>query len=306
MTFRMTTAVMVLASLFGLASGADVSRDDLSREDAAIRKAAMAALGDRDGAMVVLDPRTGRVLSIVNQEWAVRRAFHPASTAKLLTALAILHENKIDPKERIAAPDRGGEMTLSRAIATSSTDWFETAGRRMDGDTLNRYAKHVGFGEPTGIAIDGESAGRLPSKEDFARGLVYGAAEGLEATPIQLALYTAAIANGGKLLAPQYGSTSAAPVVRRTLDFTAAEIAAVRAGMLETVRKGTGRDARVSGLSIAGKTGTSRDGNGLFVSYAPADDPRIVTVVLLRGEGVKGFDAARVTGVFYRSIRGKF
>ena len=93
-------------------------------------------------------------------------------------------------------------------------------------------------------------SGRLPTHDDFASGKVFGAAEGIHASPLQLALYAAAFANGGKLLAPVYG-TEAPPVVRREIGVAPEELAAVVAGMIETVEKGTGEKAKVQGLAIA-------------------------------------------------------
>jgi cell division protein FtsI/penicillin-binding protein 2 len=280
-----------------------IARDDAARDDAYMRKAAVAALGSRPGAVVVLDPRDGRVLTIVNQEWAVRRAFHPASTMKMLTALTALRDGKLDPDERLPAPDRGGDMDLARALATSSSDWFETVGRRSTPARFLELARAFGFGEPTGIDLPGEAAGRLPAEVEFERGMVFGAAEALEATPLQLALYTAAIANGGTLLAPHYGDTGRA--ARREVGLGGDVLRAVVPGMIETVRAGTGRNARDAGVPLAAKTGTNLNETGFFVSYAPVDDPRVVVVTMLRGEKANGFEAARVAGALYKKIKGR-
>ena len=72
-------------------------RDDTTGEDMEVRRAAVKALGYHVGTVVVMDPMTGRVYSIVNQEWALRRGFKPCSTIKLVTGVAGLGEKIIDP-----------------------------------------------------------------------------------------------------------------------------------------------------------------------------------------------------------------
>ena len=76
-----------------------IARDDTTGEDLEVRRAAVKALGNHIGTVVVMDPKTGSVYSIVNQEWALRRGFKPCSTIKLVTGVAGLGEKVIDPSE---------------------------------------------------------------------------------------------------------------------------------------------------------------------------------------------------------------
>lgn len=287
-------------------AAAAIARDDASADDPEARAAAVAALGDRAGAVVALDPRTGRVVTIVNQEWAVRRAVHPASTLKLLTALACLGERAVTPRERLRVEGLEERLDLERALARSNTAYFQEIGERIGREPFLRYAAAYGFGEPTGIDLAGEAAGRLPTDGDYESGLVFGASYGARATPLQLAVFTAAIANGGRLLVPQRSPGPVAPRVRRETGASAADLAAVRLGMVGAVRYGTASASRDRALPVAGKTGTSREsGVGLYVSFAPVESPRIVVAVLLEGPGVMGGEAAQVAGAFYRSMKGK-
>jgi cell division protein FtsI/penicillin-binding protein 2 len=285
---------------------AAIARDATAVEEMELRQAAVRALDGVAGTLVAVDPRTGRVLTIVNQEWGVRRDFQICSTSKLMLGLASLHAGVLDPTAKLRADDRGGALDLAGALAKSSNDYFATATEQLEFDRFVALAREFGFGAATGIALPGEVSGRLPTQDDFARSKVFGAAEGIQASPVQLALYAAAFANGGKLLAPVYGAEAPqSPVVRHEIGVTPEELAAVVAGMVETVEKGTGEKARVRGLAVAGKSGTSGHGLGVFISYAPVASPRIAVAVVLRGSKASGFEAARVSGLFYRAVKGR-
>ena len=80
-------------------TAANIARDETTGEDAEVRRAAVNALGSTAGTVVVMDPKTGRVYTVVNQEWALRRGYKPCSTIKLVTGLAGISENVIAPEQ---------------------------------------------------------------------------------------------------------------------------------------------------------------------------------------------------------------
>ena len=83
-------------------AGANIAKDSTVGEDLEVRKAAVAALGHHAGTVVVMDPKTGRVYTVVNQDWALRRGFKPCSTIKLVTGVAGISEKVIQPVETVS------------------------------------------------------------------------------------------------------------------------------------------------------------------------------------------------------------
>jgi len=288
-----------------------IARDDTDGEDAEVRRVAIAALGDHAGTVIVMNPRTGQVYSIVNQEWALRRGWNPASVFKLVTALAGTGEKISAKDDRADLTSQSEPLNLTKALAFSSNTYFETLGERVGSERLIQYARQLGFGEPTGINYTGELAGKLPSfglAIDAGRLGAFG--EGVEVTPIQLATIISAIANGGTMLVPraprfqQEGSQFEAQT-RRRLEIPRETLARLAPGMVAAVERGTGRGAHDPMQTVAGKTGSivSKDSSvGIFASYAPVNDPRLVVVVATRGRDESGPVAAGITGTIYRAL----
>ena len=180
-----------------------ISRDNTAGEDQQVRRIAVNALGNHAGTVVVMDPMTGKVYSIVNQEWALRRGFKPCSTIKLVTGVAGLSENVIPPAELTLASDRG-RMDLTSALAHSDNPYFERIGSGLGFDKMMHYARELGLGEKTGANVPFEYSGRLPEmKPGFALHRMFSYADGFEVTAVQLGTLVSAMANGGKLLVPQ-------------------------------------------------------------------------------------------------------
>lgn len=287
--------------------------DDTEGEDAEVRRVALEALGGRDGAVVVMDPRTGRVYAVVNQEWALRRGWVPASTMKLVTGLAGVGEGLFDPLEKMRVQGRGERLDLTGALALSDNAYFKSVNGRVGAGLILDYARRLGLGERTGINYEGEVAGRLPTAETVASVARLGVGEGVEVTPIQLAVLVSALGNGGKLVVPRVpralrdAAGEAAPP-RREIGIPEGVRNQIIPGMIAAVERGTASGIGDPTLKIAGKTGTlaGREGNiGLFASYAPADSPRLTVVVLTQGNGVKGATAAKIAGAIYKALRGR-
>jgi penicillin-binding protein 2 len=292
--------------------GDPTAYDDPAGEVLSVRQAAVAALGKWNGSIVVVDPNTGRILSIVNQKLALESGFEPCSTMKPIVALAALKQGIITPETRLRVGLRSS-ISLTYALAHSNNNFFSSLGEKLGFPLLEHYATEFGLGRKAGLNIPGESPGYFPSEppKDGNVGDVAYTGQNVEVTPLQMAAVVSAIANGGTLYYLQYPRTPEeirefAPRVRRHLTNVAQYIPEVRAGMAAAVAYGTARSAYDPGDQIYGKTGTcSEDGArlGWFVSYS-ADEPQRVVVVLLRGgRQMYGPHAAEVAGRVYRDLR---
>ena len=291
------------------------ANDNTAGDDPRIRKAALDALGKVSGSVVVVDPNTGRILSIVNQKLALSSGFTPCSTFKPVVALAALREGLITPTTKLYVGNRG-RIDLTDALARSDNVFFSKLGVMLGFDRITEYAEEFGLGEKAGLEISGESAGRYPSAPPKFGGVGFLAYCGtdMEVTPLQMAAVISTIANGGTLYALQYPRTpeeiaSFQPVVRRRLDNLAEYIPQVREGLAAAVLYGTGRSAYDPELTIYGKTGTCSENGarlGWFASYAGELQPQYVVVVFLRGGRMMyGTHAAEVAGHFYRTLMQK-
>ena len=293
-----------------------ISRDDTAGEDPQVRQVAINALGNHAGTVVVMDPITGKVYSIVNQEWEVRRGFKPCSTIKLVTGVAGLSENIISAAEFTDAADRGRNKDLTSALAHSDNPYFERVGSGLGFDKMIHYARELGLGEKTGANVPFEFAGRLPEmKPGFALHRMFSYADGFEVTALQLGNLVSAMANGGRLLVPQVPnlqepSSKFKPKVRRKLDIDGNVLQRMIPGMIGSVNYGSGRKAYDPLQTVAGKTGTCNGGGGswvgLFTSYAPLANPRLAVVVITRGTDAHRHLPAAVAGRIYRDLHQRF
>jgi hypothetical protein len=297
----------------GRSSTLSAAGDETEGEDPEVRRVAVEALGGRDGTVVVMDPRTGRVYAVVNQEWALRRGWVPASTMKLVTGLAGVGEGLFDPAEKVRVQGRAERLDLTGALALSDNNYFKSVNGRIGAGPILDYARRLGLGERTGINYEGEVAGSLPSAETVASVARLGIGEGVEVTPIQLAVLVSALGNGGKLVVPRVpraprDATGEAAPPRREVGIPEGVRSQIIPGMIAAVERGTASGIGDTTLKIAGKTGslTGKEGNiGLFASYAPSDSPRLTVVVLTSGDGVKGATAAKIAGAIYKALRGR-
>lgn len=296
--------------------------------DEQLRRAAVSALGTREGAVVVLDARTGRLRAVVNSRLAFEQATAPGSTVKPFAELTALETSVLNEETRAACHGgyEGGHLKLNcahprhqpafdpvRALAHSCNNFFGEVGERLDAEAYRRRLEAFGFGATTG-ASDREAAGSLPRA---AKGSHAGAAatlgEGgtLQVTPVQLVAAYAALFNGGRLLAP-----------RRALgpEFTTRERARVELdehhralllrGLRGAVSYGTAARAGLGTLPVQvfGKTGTSTPSDdfrpqGWFVGFTSDREPDNTTpapdsislAVLVLLKRAHGSDAAAVS-----------
>jgi cell division protein FtsI/penicillin-binding protein 2 len=289
--------------------------DNVDGDDLVIRRAAVAALGGVNGSVVVVDPNTGRILTMVNQKLALQSGFIPCSTIKLVTSLAALSERVVEPNDWIYI-GRYTRFNLTTALAKSNNQYFATLGNRLGFDRVTRYAQMLGLGEKATLDMDGEQPGTIAAEPPKIGGvgLMTSFGEGFTVTPLELAALVSTIANGGTLYYLQYPRSQAeidqfTPKIKRPLDFASNEIADIRPGMRGAVDFGTARRAAdVADDPVFGKTGTCTDfpssnHMGWFGSFNDVGTHQLVVVVMLTGgSNVSGGVAAGVAGAIYRSL----
>jgi cell division protein FtsI/penicillin-binding protein 2 len=284
--------------------------DRLEGEDLEVRRAAVAALGRYNGSVVVVDPASGRILSMVNQKLALGSGFQPCSTIKVSVALAALSEQVISSQDTHLKLG-GRRMDLTYALAHSNNLYFATLGQKLGFERVSHYAHLYGYGEQAGWKIAGETAGHYPPAppRNGGVGMLTSFGEEIRQTPLQLAALMSAIANGGALYYLQYPQSADqvryfAPRLKRRLEI-APLVGAVEPGLKGAVRFGTARRAQQDD-PVAGKTGTcteSRTHLGWFGSYNEAGGRKLVVVVLLTGGRPSiGPMAAGVAGDVYRRL----
>lgn len=249
---------------------------------------------------------------------AIWQLYEPGSTFKIVTAAAGLAEGVVGENSRFYCPgfvkvaDRRircwkagghGSESFLEVVQNSCNPGFIETGLRVGRDNFYKYVQAFGFGEPTGIDLPGEARGILIPREKATNLNVatMSIGQSVAVTPIQLVTAAAAIANGGELVRPHVVRMIKSPdgkVVQeikpeRVRRVISAETARELVKLLENViLKGTGVNAYLEGYRTAGKTGTAQvvGPNGgyvpgkyvsSFVGFAPADDPRLVTLVVV-------------------------
>jgi cell division protein FtsI/penicillin-binding protein 2 len=296
-----------------ISSFADPAADDNpAGDDPFIRRAAIEALGNWNGSIVVVDPNSGRILSVLNQKLALSSAFSPCSTFKPVVALAALREGIITPTTKLGVAGRL-RINLTEALAKSNNVFFLKLGEMLGFRRLAEYAHEFGLGRKAGLNIPGESPGRFPPAppKDGGVGSLAYRGQDIEVTSLQMAALISGIANGGTLYELQYPRSADEldrfePRVARRLGDLVQYIPQIKEGLAAAVVYGTGRLAYDPQMQIFGKTGTcSEDGArlGWFVSYAEGLQPKYVVVVLLRGGRMMfGPHAAEIAGHLYHDL----
>ena len=340
--------------LSGLESSDREGNDVVTNLDVAGTEAAVAGLAGRKGAVVALEPRTGKVRVMVSiPEYdpnlitsdfgrintdpnkpllnrTTQELYQPGSTFKVVTATAALDTGEVTPSTVIdgssprtisGAPleNSGGQdfgpISFTDALTNSVNTVFAQVGERVGAKTLVEYMKRFGFFEdpqldypdfqmvPSGVRRNGTEY--VEDGFDVGRVAIgQGGAEGaLDTTPMQMALVASAVANKGQLMKPRLTDR----IVRKDgrvkeriepdlqADVMKPETAAqLTAMMSRVVEEGTGTAAALSGIRVAGKTGTAEVGANReftqpwFICFAPVDNPRIalaVTVERTTGQG---------------------
>lgn len=322
------------------------------------RAAAVVAIDPRNGAVRAMVSRPGYdpnwfVHGISSKNWnsinndpnypmnnkVITGEYPPGSTFKIVTGSAAFELKKVGLNEPIfdggfhpmvpTMGNAGGEvlgwLTFIKALAMSDNVYFYELGYRVGIDNIEKYAHIFGFGERTGIDMEGESKGLVASKkvkrkiwdEDWRLGDTFNAAIGQGfnlTTPIQLSVMLSIVANGGTKYQPYLvdsiinsdGSLFEKPkrAEGKHIDVSQQTIDYIRMGMSATTQEG-GTASYFAGLPkpIAGKTGTAENSHGrdhgLFVAYGPVDDPELVVVCIVE-QG--GFGSVAAGPIVYKAF----
>jgi penicillin-binding protein 2 len=288
--------------------------DSIEGEDLVVRKAAVDALGPYNGTVVVADPATGRILSIVNQKLGLKGAFQPCSTVKMVVSFASLSEGIVESTTRVRL-SRRASLDMTTALAKSNNFYFARLGEQLGFERVQKYARMFGLGEKAGLDIPGEEAGYLADEiPQTGVGMMTSFGDGIRVTPLELTSIVASIADGGTMYYLQYPRSQDeidkfVPRIKRELDI-ARFIPAVKPGMGGAVEYGTAKRALYDQNDpVLGKTGTCTDTAqpgvhlGWFGSFNDIEKNKVVVVVLLTGgRGVAGPIAAGVAGTVYRNL----
>lgn len=322
------------------------------------RAAVVVAIDPRNGAVRAMVSRPGYdpnwfVHGISSKNWnsinndpnypmnnkVITGEYPPGSTFKIVTGSAAFELKKVGLNEPIfdggfhpmvpTMGNAGGEvlgwLTFIKALAMSDNVYFYELGYRVGIDNIEKYAHIFGFGERTGIDLEGESKGLVASKkvkrkiwdEDWRLGDTFNAAIGQGfnlTTPIQLSVMLSIVANGGTKYQPYLvdsiinsdGSLFEKPkrAEGKHIDVSQQTIDYIRMGMSATTQEG-GTASYFAGLPkpIAGKTGTAENSHGrdhgLFVAYGPVDDPELVVVCIVE-QG--GFGSVAAGPIVYKAF----
>jgi len=311
------------------------------------------------GVAIVVEPFTGEVLALANypsfnpnnfskqssqqrRNRAVADSFEPGSTFKTILAAAALEEGVVG-REDLFYCEMGkysyagktihdthpyGWLPFSKILQVSSNIGFTKVAEKLKKDRYFKYIEKFGFGQPTGIDVPGEVPGLLRKPESWSAIdlATHAFGQGISATPMQMVMAYAAIANGGFLMRPYVvrrvvGSQGEVllenqpHVVRRVISEKTARLLA---SMLKEVTNegGTGVMASVEGFEVAGKTGTAQKADlahggyaaskrvGSFVGFVPADAPKLVALVLVDEPEVNVYGGVVAAPVFRNIAQG--
>ncbi|MGQ9870859.1 penicillin-binding protein 2 [Leptodesmis sp.] len=328
--------------------------------DLDLQKTAERALGNRRGAVVVLDVKTGAVLALVSSptfdpnlftrriskaDWErlqtqenpfLNRAlqgYPPGSTFKVVTAIAGMQSGKFSPNSALmtyAAINLGGHLFhehgnsgygvlgFRNALAFSSNTFFYQVGLATGPEAIAQWSRQLGIGT-TDLGLSGGSYGVVPTpadKEKLFKEPWYGGdtvsmsiGQGLvQATPLELAVTYAAIANGGWRVKPHllYSQTNEADTRPKKIGINPAALSVIREGLTAVVQEGTARRLNDGSIPLtAGKTGTAevlgqRD-NSLFAGFGPVAKPQIALAVVVENGGYGAEAAVPIAHEIYKT-----
>ena len=252
----------------------------------------------------------------------IQEVYPPGSTFKLVTAAAALSSGQYEPGSLVPGGTRldlpltdtdlvnsggsncGGEkITLTRALTVSCNVSFGWLGLTLGADTVRDQAEKFGFGAEYLDDLNGQVVSRFPENPDDPQAALSAIGQfDVAATPLQMAMVTAGIANGGTVMTPYLVDEvrspdfepldKTSPGAYRTNAVSSSVAQDLTQMMIEVVDQGSATTAQIPGIKVAGKTGTAqsapeRPPYAWFVSFAPADDPEVAVAVLVEDAGVE-------------------
>jgi cell division protein FtsI (penicillin-binding protein 3) len=273
---------------------------------------------------------------------AVTDSFEPGSTFKTILAAAALEEQVVG-KDDLFYCEMGkyhyankiihdthpnGWLSFAKILQVSSNIGFTKVAEKLKKERYFKYIEKFGFGKVTGLDVPGEVPGLLRRAENWSAIdlATHAFGQGISTTPMQMVMAYAAIANGGFLMRPYVTRKVLSPsgavllenqphVVRRVISEKTSKLLA---SMLRdvTTEGGTGTMANIEGFEVAGKTGTAQKADpvhggysskkrvGSFVGFVPANDPRLVTLVLIDEPEVNVYGGVVAAPVFRNIAQG--
>jgi peptidoglycan glycosyltransferase len=266
--------------------------------------------------------------------------YHPGSVFKLVVASAAFDSGKFTPDSTFPNPTslqlpgsttsinnaEGGNcggtptVTIATALRLSCNIPFAQLGAALGSAEISRYAQAYGFGQPLRIPMS-VTPSLYPQNTDAAKVMLssFGQDED-RVTPLQMAMVSAAIANGGNLMQPTLIDHIAAPNLSVIQPFqqkvlsqpiSAQTSATLTQLMINNVTSGAANNARINGVDVAGKTGTAQNGVGRpytlwFTGFAPANDPQVaVAVVVENGTSFGNVVASPIAKKVIEAVLGK-
>ena len=324
-----------------------------------VQQAAAKALGNRTGAVVALNPKTGAILAMVSyprydpnkltEQWktltsdagrpllnrAIQGLYPPGSTFKIIVASAALQTGKVTPDTPFndtGTVNEGGyiihnfeqtpygDHNFQKAFASSINTTFAKVGVDLGAGTISTYADAFGFGKSIPWKLGGATSS-FPDPSGMDKAHVAQASIGqgeVLASPLIMGLAACAVANDGKIMKPylvdQVISYNGAIVETTSPSqwlqpISAATAATMKSLMLQVVRSGTGTGAAISGVQVAGKTGTAEvagaEPHAWFAGFAPADDPQVAVIVIVENAGTGGSVAAPIAKAVIAAALGR-
>lgn len=316
----------------------DSSLQQLATDLLGGRRGAAVLLDPRTGAVRLLASSPGYDPNLLEKHWqslvedqasplinrAVQGAYPPGSTFKVITAAGVLAARPGAAGDTYSCPGylvvdgyrlndnaTHGEVDLRRALALSCNTTFAQLGLKLGSDGFYRAVRAFGLDQDPAPGIPvrpGTMAqpGKMIRTELASSSIGQGE---LLVSPLHMALAASAIANKGVIMRPYLveavrdsrGETLRRASPKPWQNATTAEIAGIiREGMVDAVQYGTARGAAVSGLQVAGKTGSAQNPHGpphaWFIGFAPASQPRLAVAVILENAGAGGAVAAPIAG----------
>ena len=274
-------------------------------------------MAGKAGAVIVSNPRTGRILALWNPQTAFKEAYTPGSTAKLVLSAAALEEGIISPSERIMCrrvprllgeafhcshPPADQPFDLAEALANSCNYFFSELSTRLTSPALAHWYGMFGFGAAGEEVAPGEVT--IPDKPR-GKALAALGEQGVTATPAQVLLAYSSIAAGGQVFSLIMPGQRRAPSLDRVVPLHENTLAVLEEGLTDCVDEGSCHAATVPGVTVAGKTGTgpaldrSHVTHAWFVGYAPVEAPEVALVIFLK-RGTGAANAAPLAGQIFR------
>ncbi len=325
----------------------------------AVQQAAWDALGNYQGAVVALDPKTGAILAMVSKptfdpntlavhdskqvistydqllgdsgDPLINRAIAgklnpPGSTFKLVVSSAAFESGKFTPDSEFPNPGTlqlpqssttitnaeggacagGATASIATALRLSCNIPFAQLGLALGYDAISAQAKKYGFGDDNLRIPMKVTPSVYPQTDSDAQQMISSFGQGNDrVTPLQMAMVSAAIANGGQLMTPNLVQNITAPNLSVLQKLTptvygnpisSATASTMTGLMVNNVANGAASNARISGVDVAGKTGTAQNAPGApytlwFTGFAPAADPQVAVAVVVENGGGRGQSA---------------